>query len=247
MRESWSEPEPLPRRDQPPERSRSGAEPFEQGLDRLVSAGRHLVDGVSGARPGSRPSARGAGRGAGGLPRLNELGRWVETKLDWILDEEDDWREPWQEPRAPARSGPVRPQGQAPGAEPQPGSGFDPGRGTDSGRGPAQRRPLEAISRRGRPQTGRPSRQQQPGAALTPPPPAAAAPAPAAPATADPATTDPEGWPDEASFALPRWQRPLTPRSAATGPRDPQRPAARAASPAPGRSLPRSSRRRPSE
>ena len=62
-------------------------------LDRLVSAGRQLVDGVSGARPGSRSGNRGEGR------RPTGLGRWVENKLDWILEDEDDWREPWQETR----------------------------------------------------------------------------------------------------------------------------------------------------
>jgi len=71
-------------------------------LDRLVSAGRQLVDGVSGARPGSRTGNRGEGRrpaGPSGMPRLDGLGRWVENKLDWILEDEDDWREPWQETR----------------------------------------------------------------------------------------------------------------------------------------------------
>ena len=62
-------------------------------LDRLVSAGRQLVDGVSGARPGSRSGNRGEGL------RLAGLGRWVENKLDWILEDEDDWREPWRETR----------------------------------------------------------------------------------------------------------------------------------------------------
>ena len=84
MPESWSDRRPAPRR---------GSDPLEQRFDRLVSAGRQLVDGVSGARPGSRSSGRP------GLPRLDGLGRWVEDKLDWILEEEDDWREPWQEPR----------------------------------------------------------------------------------------------------------------------------------------------------
>ncbi len=101
--------------------SRRGPDPLEQGLDRLVSAGKQLVDGVSGARPGSRPQARGAARRAGSLPRLDELGRWVEDKLDWILEDEDDWREPWQE-QPPASASAVR----------------------------QRRRPLEAISRRSR-------------------------------------------------------------------------------------------------
>ena len=81
-------------------------------LDRLVSAGRQLVDGVSGARPGSRSGNRGEGRrpaGPAGMPRLDGLGRWVENKLDWILEDEDDWREPWQEAR-PQPSSQARPR-----------------------------------------------------------------------------------------------------------------------------------------
>ncbi|SBO43837.1 OmpA/MotB [Cyanobium sp. NIES-981] len=101
-------------------------------LDRWVSAGRQLVDGVSGARPGSRASG---GRGAGGLPRLNDLGRWVEGKLDWILDDEDDWRESWEEPPARAERGPTRRSDPAAAAAPSPS--------------PSPRRPLEARSRRG--------------------------------------------------------------------------------------------------
>ena len=230
MRESWSEPEPPLRRGRPVEPSRGGGEAFEQGLDRLVSAGRHLVDGVSGARPGSRPSGRGAGRGADGVPRLNELGRWVETKLDWILDEEDSWREPWQESQegsGRSRPGPARSPSPSPSPAPAPLTGADPR--------PAQtaRRPLEAISRRGpsRPGTARTSTSRPLPASAEPP--------------AQP-LTDGEDWPDEASFALPRWQRPLTPRPAAAGPTEQPRPAAKAPE-APARSLPRSSRRRPSE
>jgi len=121
MPESWSSPESPSQRS----RLRRGPDPLEQGLDRLVSAGRQLVDGVSGARPGVRgPSRGGPSRGASVSasaslrPRLDQLGRWVEDKLDWILDEEEDWREPWQEP--------------AQSPTPQ----------------PSQRRPLEARSRR---------------------------------------------------------------------------------------------------
>jgi hypothetical protein len=218
MRESWSEPEPPPRRGRPAESSGGGGEALEQGLDRLVSAGRHLVDGVSGARPGSRPSARAAGRGAGGLPRLNELGRWVETKLDWILDEEDSWREPWEESQdgsGRSRSGP----GRFPPASPAPSASSLAG--ADPSPLQAPRRPLEAISRRGasRPSAEPPARQDGEG----------------------------EDWPDEDSFALPRWQRPLTSRpETAAGPTERQRPAAKAPA-APGRSLPRSSRRRSTE
>lgn len=81
----------------PETRSTRRPEPrLEQRLDEWMTAGRQLVDGVAGARPGSRPSARGAA--AGGVPRLRpgDLGRWVEQKIDWLLEDDDGWREPWQ-------------------------------------------------------------------------------------------------------------------------------------------------------
>ena len=86
-------------------------------LDRWVSAGRQLVDGVSGARPGSRSRS-------GSRLRLDDLGRWVEDKLDWLLEEDEDWREPWQEQPLAARPAVTAEQRRA------------------------RREPLQAISRR---------------------------------------------------------------------------------------------------
>lgn len=107
---------------------RRGGDPLEQGFDRLISAGRQLVDGVSGTRPGTRASVRGAAATA--LPRLGDLGRWVESRLDGLLDEDDDsWREPWQEQRPSARITEQRSLTAPPAT--------------------GRRRPLEAISRRG--------------------------------------------------------------------------------------------------
>lgn len=128
MPDSWSESPSFTSRtadsDSPRrEGARRGADPLELRFDRLVSAGRQLVDGVSGARPGSRQGARSTPRSDGLRPRLDGLGRWVENKLDWILEDDDDWREPWQETRTESRT------------EPSP-------------RGPSRRRPLDAISRR---------------------------------------------------------------------------------------------------
>ncbi len=74
-------------------RGERGGGPLEQRLDRWVSAGRQLVDGVAGARPGSRPPARSG-----------SLGRWLEDRVDWLLDDGDDWREPWQEVPPPLAS-----------------------------------------------------------------------------------------------------------------------------------------------
>jgi len=131
---SRSTPRPLPRSSlrpgpRPEEGPRRGSDSLEQGFDRLVNAGRQLVDGVSGARPGSRKAPRSSAGGPGMAPRLGELGRWVEDKLEWILEDEDDWREPWQQSSEPS------PPAQQRIAEPPQGS--------------SRRRPLEAISRRG--------------------------------------------------------------------------------------------------
>lgn len=128
---------------------RRGEPRFEQRLDQWVSAGRQFVDGVSGARPGSRPGGRGTGL------KLDHLGRWVEDKLDWLLEDDDGWRESWEAPAsAPAEL-----------TSPQ----------------PKRRKPLVAISRRGRETS--------------------TAPLDSAPAAAD------QDWPDDDSFTLNRWQR----------------------------------------
>ncbi len=113
------------------DRPRRGADSLEQGLERLVSAGRQLVDGVAGTRPGSRGAGRGGGASGGERSRLGDLGRWVENKLDWILEEEDAWQEPWEQRARPPAQQPVQPAQTS------------------------RRRPLEAISRRS-PDSGRP-------------------------------------------------------------------------------------------
>jgi hypothetical protein len=114
---------------------RRRSDPLEQRLDRWVSAGRQLVDGVTGTRPGLRASARPdrGDRQASLRSGLNGLGKWMEHQLDQFLEEdEENWREPWQDDR-PA-PGPSRSE-----AAPR----------TTPGSPAPRRRPLEAISRRG--------------------------------------------------------------------------------------------------
>lgn len=207
----------------PPRRSPRGADPLDQRLDRWVSTGRQFVDGVVGARPGSRPVPRGAERRAAGPAGLESLGRWVEDRLDWFLEDGDDWREPWQDapPRRRRSVSPEQPEWPPASVAPPQASAPPPAR---------PRRGLEAVSRR--------------GPASLPPRAGAAAAAAAPPAPAPGPGADEADWPDEASFRLTRWQRPplspspQTPGAAASG----ANPAASARSS--GRPLPRSSRRR---
>jgi hypothetical protein len=260
---------------------RDGPEPLDQRLDRWVSRGRELVDGVAGARPGSRtpgPEAAGLGHrglGAGGLNPAR-LGRWVEERFDWLLedDADDDWREPWQEP---ARGSGRRPTGAPEARRPErpsdswaaPSSGSPSPRRSDPQPRPweasvaSERRSLEAVSRRPSrtappgsappPSLGRANLRTDPGTLSAPTAQGSAAIGDPAANTSGGAGAAPDGseaWPDDATFTLKRWQRtppspgPASPRPASPGPAplaaDP--PAARAA--APGRPLPRSSRRR---
>lgn len=231
----WDRPggsRPLPPRD----RAR-GDDPLEQRLDRWVSRGRQLVDGVSGARPGSRQAAgsgsnRPGGRGVG----IDGLGRWMENRFDWLLDDGDDWREPWQESDPPRRG-----NGEAGGpppavrATPPLDSQASPTtvRGGDGSR---PRRPLEAVSLRGRgglpsDSASRGGRRQGQRAVED------EVDERVAPRTDD--GTVSEAWPEDEMFRLERWQRP-----ARQGPNSAVDPAPIQSDGLSGRPLPRSTRRR---
>lgn len=105
----------------------------DRRLDQFLETGRQLVDGVSGRRPGQRPAGRRSGLD------LDSVGRWVGEKVEWLLEEDDDWQEPWQE-AGRGRPEPVHSMRSA-------------------------RRPLEAISRRSR----RGAAAQAPAPPSTPP------------------------------------------------------------------------------
>ena len=173
----------------------------DRRLDQFLETGRQLVDGVSGRRPGQRPGQRRPGLD------LDSVGRWVGEKVEWLLEEEDDWQEPWQEPRY------NRP-------EPAP-----PSR--------SARRPLDAISRRGR------RRVSAPAPLPTPPlvTPSLATPSLATPPVAQEFSPDQQDWPEDDSFRVQRWSR-----SAQAVPR--QQPEAAPNPAGSRRALPRSSRRR---
>ena len=67
----------------------------DRRLDTWIETGRQFVDGVSGRRPGQRRSNFD----------LDSVGRWVGDKVEWLLEDDDAWREPWQENDRPMRSG----------------------------------------------------------------------------------------------------------------------------------------------
>jgi hypothetical protein len=232
------------------------ADHLDQRLDRLISRGRDVVGGVAGARPGSRAAA-GAGtregeRRNGWRNELDGLGRWVENRLDRLLDGEADWREPWQEDGRPAQ--PPRPMASTFQSSPPPArsTGVRPGPIRSVPAGPAPgRRPLDAISRRG-PGAIDATRAiaALPGRAPQEPPAPVEPPAERAPGQVDQAQ---DSWPDDTLFSVPRWSRPTTSAvgagAAATTSEPPTglRSADRQPGPTteiPPRPLPRSSRRR---
>ena len=88
---------------QPRQRSR---DPLDRRFDQWIETGRQLVDGVAGTRPGQRGSGRTDRRST---PSLGTVGRWVGDKIDWILEEDEDWLEPWQAETQPTASATKRP------------------------------------------------------------------------------------------------------------------------------------------
>lgn len=76
------------------QRRQRSSEPLERRFDQWIETGRQFVEGVSGARPGQRGVSRGE---RPSMPKLDSVGRWVGEKIDWIMDDDENWREPWQE------------------------------------------------------------------------------------------------------------------------------------------------------
>ncbi len=112
-------------RRQRPQRS---PDPLDRRLDRWLDTGRQLVDGVSGARPGRRSIDR-----LDGASRLDAVGRWVGDRIDWLLDEEDDWREMSERPQSSQAVRPTR---------------ADSATAVDRPARAGRKRPLQALSRR---------------------------------------------------------------------------------------------------
>ena len=84
---------------QPRQRSQGqrGQDVGDRRFDQWLETGRQLVDGVAGTRPGRRSAG-------GPRPAMDfeSVGRWVGDKIEWLMDEEEDWRDPVE---PPARAG----------------------------------------------------------------------------------------------------------------------------------------------
>ncbi len=74
-------------RNQSRQRSR---EPLDRRMDKWIQTGRQVVDGVAGNRPGQRKF--GWQEKANG-PNFENVGRWMEDKIDWFFEDDDDWLE----------------------------------------------------------------------------------------------------------------------------------------------------------
>ena len=215
-----------PRRQPSPRRSRPRSDdPLDRRLDQWLETGRQLVDGVAGTRPGSRMSVGRGGRSSGAS--LDAVGRWVGDKIDWLLDEEEgDWGNSWGDVRASREMS-------------RPGGDWQDRSTKAPPVRPAEKRPLEAISRRQPPLIS--AAQDSPAQESV-----------AAPVTSPlvsqgdaPGLDEPDAWPDDDSFRLERWQRSQGGASSqrTENPAPSTRSAAASAAPA-RRPLPRSSRRR---
>ena len=110
------------------QRSQRSPDPLDRRLDRWLDTGRQLVDGVSGARPGRRSFDR-----LDGASRLDAMGRWVGDRIDWLLDEEDDWRELSERPQSLQSARPAR---------------ADVSSSVERSTPARRKRPLQALSRR---------------------------------------------------------------------------------------------------
>ena len=80
-------------------------EPLERRVDQWIETGGQVVDGVAGNRPGIRRINSNRLSGSS----FEKVGRWVGDKLDWFLEDEDAWLEPWQSDSQESYSNTKRP------------------------------------------------------------------------------------------------------------------------------------------
>ncbi len=76
-------------------------EPLDRRMDKWIQTGKQVVDGVAGNRPGQR---RRGWQDKETSANFEKVGRWMEEKIDWFFEDDDDWldnedfdNEPFQE------------------------------------------------------------------------------------------------------------------------------------------------------
>ena len=73
-------------RNQNRQRSR---ESLDRRMDKWIQTGKQVVDGVAGNRPGQRRPSGWQDQTTGA--NFEKVGRWMEEKIDWFFEDEDDW------------------------------------------------------------------------------------------------------------------------------------------------------------
>jgi len=68
-------------------RQRSRA-PLDRRMDKWIQTGKQVVDGVAGNRPGQR---REGWQDKETSANFDKVGRWMEEKIDWFFEDDDDW------------------------------------------------------------------------------------------------------------------------------------------------------------
>ncbi len=68
-------------------RQRSRA-PLDRRMDKWIQTGKQVVDGVAGNRPGQR---RVGWQDKETSANFEKVGRWMEEKIDWFFEDDDDW------------------------------------------------------------------------------------------------------------------------------------------------------------
>ena len=72
-------------RNQSRQRSR---DPLDRRMDKWIETGKQVVDGVAGNRPGQK---RGRWQAKATAPNFEKVGRWMEEKIDWFFEDDEDW------------------------------------------------------------------------------------------------------------------------------------------------------------
>jgi len=62
--------------------------PLDRRMDKWIATGKQVVDGVAGNRPGQN---RGRWQDKTTGPNFEKVGRWMEEKIDWFFEDDEDW------------------------------------------------------------------------------------------------------------------------------------------------------------